>query len=85
LADTEVRLIPGAKELTTCPALYWEGRGAHFVIVKAGEDRFRGQFYYRLHQMFGSGIDEFDNVGDCAMTLLRLQADHEVQGRADTE
>jgi hypothetical protein len=77
IADTEVRLTPGAKELTVCPALYWEGRGAHFVLVKVGEDRFRGQFYYRLHQMFGAGIDEFDDVGDCTVTLLRVQADHE--------
>jgi hypothetical protein len=84
LADTEVRLTPGAKELTVCPALYWEGRGAHFVIVKVGGDRFRGQFYYRLHQMFGTGIDEFDNLGDCTIALLQVQADHEArQGEAD--
>ncbi len=76
-ADTEIRLAPGAKELTLCPALYWEGRGARFVIVKVGESRYRGQFYYRLHQMFGPGIDEFDDIGDCAVTLLRVQADHE--------
>jgi hypothetical protein len=82
LADTEVRLTPGAKELTTCPTLYWEGRGAHFVIIKVGDGRFRGQFYYRLHQMFGTGVDEFDDVGDCAVTLLRLQADQEAGQQA---
>lgn len=83
LAETEARLTPGAKELVSCPALYWEGRGAHFVIIKAGEDRFRGQFYYRLHEMYGPGIDEFDNAGDCAVALLRIQADHEARGQAD--
>jgi hypothetical protein len=77
LAETEIRLTPGAKELTTCPAVYWEGRGAHFIIIKLGADRFRGQFYYRLHQMFGTGIEQFDDIGDCALTLLQLQADHE--------
>jgi hypothetical protein len=83
LADTDVRLTPGAKELTTCPAVYWEGRGAHFVIIKAGDGRYRGQFYYRLHQMFGTGIDEFEDVGDCALALLRVQADHEAKRSAE--
>jgi hypothetical protein len=26
--------------------------------------------------MLGPGIDEFYDIGDCAVTLLRVQADH---------
>ncbi len=82
MADTEIRLHAGAKELTVCPAAYWEGGGAHFVVIKTGESRYRAQFYYRLHQMFGTGIDEFDDIGDCVVTLLQVQADHAAQAQA---
>jgi hypothetical protein len=84
LADTEIRLHPGAKELSDCPAAYWEEGGAHFVIVKTGQDRYRAQFYYRLHQIFGTGIDQYDDIGDCVVTLLRVQADHAAQSRHDS-
>ena len=79
LAETEIRIRPGAKDLTPCPAAYWEARGAHFILVKTGESRYRCQFYYRLHEMFGTGIEEFDDLGDCVVALLQVQADHESQ------
>ena len=78
-AETEIRLRSGAKELTVCPAVYWEARGAHFIVVKSGESRYRCQFYYRLHEMFGTGVEEFDDLGDCVITLLQVQADHEAR------
>lgn len=81
-ADTELRLSPGARELTQCPALFWEHDDAHFVVVKvdaSSANRFRCQFYYRLHEMFGTGKDEYEDLGDCVMTLLRVQADHEAR------
>lgn len=76
LAETEIRLRPGAKELTVCPALYWEQDGVHFIVVKTGESRYRCQFYYRLHQMYGTGVEEFEDLGECVITLLQVQADH---------
>ena len=79
LVDTEIRLRPGAKELTTCPAVYWTAGRAHFIIIKTGETRYRCQFYYRLHEMFGTGIDEYEDLGDCVLTLLQVQADHEAR------
>ena len=81
LADTEIRLRPGAKELTVCPAAYWEAGGAHFVIIKTGEDRYRCQFYYRLHQMYGTGIEEYEDLGECVISLLQVQADHAAQAK----
>lgn len=78
-ADIELRLRPGATELTVCPALYWQERGAHFVVVKTGESRYRAQFYYRAHEMYGTGVEEYEDLGECVVTLLRVQADHEAQ------
>lgn len=83
LADTELRLDPDAFELTPCPALYWERNGCHFVIFKVGDKHYRSQFYYRLHQQYGTGIKEFDDVTECTVVLLQTQADHEAKERGD--
>lgn len=77
--DAELQLDLLKEELTTCPSLTWEERGAHFVIFKTGDSRFRCQFYYIDTEQFGTGKDEYDNLGDCTVTLLQVQADHELQ------
>ena len=79
LADAELRLDPYSSELTSCPGAYWERDGCHFVVFKTGEHRYRCQFYYRIHQMFGTGIEEFDDLSECVVTLLQVQADHAAQ------
>jgi hypothetical protein len=61
------------------PGLYWSGRDAHFVVIKTAPDRYRGQFFYASDEMFGPGQRDFDELDDCVLTLLRLQADHERQ------
>lgn len=76
LGDTELRLNPYATELTPCPAAYWEHQGCHFIICKTGESNYRCQFYYRVHQMYGTGVEEYDDLSECAVTLLQVQADH---------
>jgi hypothetical protein len=76
LADTELRLNPYATELTPCPAAYWEHNGCHFIVCKTGEPRYRCQFYYRVHEMFGTGTEEYDDLSECMVTLLQVQADH---------
>ena len=82
LAEVELRLDPHSSTLTTCPALFWSERGANFVITKVGERRYRAQYFYRVHQQFGTGIDEFDNLAECVVTLLQVQADHEAKQSA---
>ena len=84
LADTELRLNPYATELTVCPAAYWEHDGCHFIVVKTGEPRYRSQFYYRVHEMYGTGIEEFDDLSECVVTLLQVQADYVASGRDTT-
>ena len=83
LADTEVRLNPYSSELAVCPAAYWEKDGCHFLIIRTGDQNYRCQFYYRGHEMFGPDIEEFDDISECTVTLLQVQADH-AAGRQET-
>ena len=77
LADSEIRLHSADRELTTCPAAFWEDGDCHFVVIKTGDRRYRSMFYYRLYQQFGTGIDEFDDLAECLVATLQAQADHE--------
>jgi hypothetical protein len=83
LADTELRLDKATTQLTSCPAVYWEGRGCHFVIIKTGDKSYRNQFFYRGYQQYGTGIDEYDDIFKCTLTLLQVQADHEAKEKED--
>lgn len=76
-ADAEIRLMSGDHELTEVPVLYWQERGCQFVIFKVADNRYRNQFFYSVKDQFGTGREEYDNIGDCVLTLLRVQADHE--------
>ncbi|HTY04140.1 MAG TPA: hypothetical protein VMC81_10470 [Rhodocyclaceae bacterium] len=79
LAEAEVQLDPEGEQLTTCAVAYWQERGAHFVVFKLAPSRFRAQFFYSEATQYGTGKDSFDNLGDCVITLLQVQADHEAQ------
>lgn len=76
LAETEMRLDRGKTELVPCPTVYWEINNCHFVIVKIGDRTYRCQFFYRIHQMYGTGRDQYDDLTECVVTLLQVQADH---------
>ena len=80
LGDTELRLNPYGTELTPCPAAYWEQDGCHFIVCKTGDSRYRCQFYYRVHKMYGTGVEEYDDLSECMVTLLQVQADFAVSG-----
>lgn len=78
-ADAEIRMYPDDRELTEVPVLYWSERGCQFIIFKVGDSRYRNQFFYSVREQFGTGRDEYDDILDCVVTLLRVQADHEAQ------
>ena len=83
-ASTEMRLSKGSTQLVECPALFWLAPdGTHFVIVKIGDSRYKAQFYYRGFQMYGTGVDAYDNIGDCVTNLLQIQADHHAREAGD--
>ncbi len=46
-----------------------------FRVVKTAAERYRCQFFYWVHQMFGTGIEEYDNLTECVVTLLQIQVD----------
>ena len=77
LADSELQLNPLYEELTVCPTLYWNERGAQFVVYKVGENLFKCQFFYSPSEQFGTGHDSYDDIEKCVVTLLQVQADHE--------
>ena len=78
-ADAEIQLRAESDALDTCPVVYWEERGAHFVVFKLGDTRFKAQFFYNEATQYGTGKESFDNLGDCVVTLLQVQADQEQQ------
>ncbi len=79
LADSELRLHPDDQELTLCPTVFWQERGASFVLCKVAENRYRSLFFYSAREQYGTGRQEYDDLADCVLTLLRLQADHEAK------
>jgi hypothetical protein len=76
VVDTDIRLHSSDRELTECPAFYWEDNQCHFIVVKTGEKRYRCQFFFRVHQQYGTGVDEYDDLAQCLVSLLQAQADH---------
>ena len=79
LADSELQLDELSDELTLCPTIYWTERGAQFVVCKVAAERFRCQFFYSETEQYGTGHDQYDSLGDCVVTLLQVQSDHERQ------
>jgi hypothetical protein len=78
-ADSEIRLYPDDRELTEVACLVWQVDDCTFVIFKTGEELFRNQFFYRIHYQYSTGVYEYDNIGDCVVSLLQVQADHEAK------
>ena len=83
LAETEMRLDRGRTELIPCPTVYWQVDDCHFVVVKTGDRHYRCQFFYRIHQMYGTGVEEYDDLTECVVSLLQVQADHQASERSE--
>jgi len=85
LADVEIKMYPHERELTVCPALFWQVGETSFVIIKVGDRAYRSQFYYKGFQQYGTGKSEFDDIADCITTLLQVHADKESDLRREKE
>lgn len=77
--QAEIQLNLLEDELTQCPSMTWQEGLCHFVVFKSGDSRFRCQFYYTDAEQFGTGETEYDNLGDCVLNLLQVQAKHEAE------
>ena len=74
MVETEIRLLPADRELTVCPAIYWEdAERCRFVVSKTGVDKFRSMFFWSVKDRFATGKEEYDNLGDCLVTTLKMQ------------
>ncbi|MFZ5899676.1 MAG: hypothetical protein ACOYU7_11065, partial [Bacillota bacterium] len=71
--ETEIRLHPADRELTVCPALYWKEEGCSFVVSKTGDNKYRSMFFWSIKDRFATGKEEYDNLGDCVVTTLKMQ------------
>lgn len=47
MADAEIRMHSGDRELTEVPVLYWKERDCQFVMFKTADNRYRKQFFIR--------------------------------------
>ncbi len=74
-ADTEIRLYMGDRETTDCPAVIWQHDGCNFIIFKSAVQSYRCQFFYKGYQQYGTGVHEYDDSGDCIISLLQVQSD----------
>jgi hypothetical protein len=83
VVDAEIRLLPSDRELTHCPALYWQVDGCHFIVFKTGDSRYRCQFFYKPYKQMGTGVHEYDDLTECAVSLLQVQADYVAEQRGD--
>lgn len=83
IADSEIRLEPSDRELTQVPVIYWQAEDCNFVIFKTGDRNYRGQFFYRLYQQYGTGVREYDDLTECIVSLLQTQADYLARERGD--
>ena len=84
-ADVEIKLYPHDRELTLCPALFWQVGATSFIIIKAGDRAYRSQFYYKGFQQYGTGKLEFEDIADCTTTLLQVHADKEKELQQEKE
>jgi hypothetical protein len=83
VADVEIRMHPGDRELAECPALFWQVDEASFIVIKVAERVYRSQFYYRGFQQYGTGVQDFDDIAECVVTMLQVHADQEMSKRED--
>jgi hypothetical protein len=75
-ADSELRLNPHSTALSICPTLFWSDGTANFVIVKIGESKYKCQFFYRVYQQYGTGVEVYEDLTECIVSLLQVQADY---------
>jgi len=87
LGEAEVRLNRQHRHLTVCPVAGWQDGDCTMLVFKSGPGDYRGEFFYRVHEHYGTGIESFDNLAVCLVTLLQVQADHarDRQQKSDTE
>lgn len=84
MADSEV-MLGGADGMAWCPSLFWNAKGANFAVVKLGPKRFRAYFYYHPEHQLGTGIESYDELGECMISVLQVESDHMRKQKISTD
>jgi hypothetical protein len=84
MADSEV-MLGGADGMAWCPSLFWNAKGANFAVVKLGPKCFRAYFYYHPEHQLGTGIDSYDELGECMISVLQVESDHMRKQKISTD
>lgn len=74
LADIEITRTAKDEKTTLCPAAVWETADCTFVIIKADEFVYKSVFYYLGSKQIDTGVSEYNDLRDCALTLMKVQA-----------
>jgi hypothetical protein len=79
LADIELPVDNGDEAPVPCAAVYWEEKGCHFIAAKTSDNKFFSQFFYGDDEQFVTEKPFYDDLHSCVMSLLKVQADHELK------
>ena len=80
LADVEVQLEPSNPARQNCAAVHWLENDANFIVIKTGNERYRGQFFYSPSEIFPAERDEYKQPAECIHSLLKIEANHALKG-----
>ncbi|HNQ04523.1 MAG TPA: hypothetical protein PKH69_07905 [Thiobacillaceae bacterium] len=81
--ETEIRLSHADRELTVCPALFWIVGDCAFVLSRTGPAEYRAMFYYSVKERYGTGREDYDNLGDCVIGLLKAQEEEDARRQGE--
>ena len=74
LADIEITRTAKDEKTTLCPAAVWETADCTFVVIKVDEFVYKSVFYYLGTKQIDTGISEYNDLSDCVLTLMKVQA-----------
>ena len=74
LADIEITRTAKDEKTTLCPAAVWETADCTFVVSKVDEFVYKSVFYYLGTKQIDTGISEYNDLSDCVLTLMKVQA-----------
>lgn len=89
--DVDLRLSPTDTDLTICPAMFWEDGNCQFIIAKLKDDArtgdrlYQSQFFYSVRHHYGEESNQYKDLGDCVVNLLKLQEKYEKEIQENPE
>ena len=76
-ADSEYQHDADDDKTIQCPVIFWNARECNFAIMRTAENQYRAQYFYNPHEQYKTRQAFFTDISDCALAILREQADDE--------